>query len=373
VLCLWTSASRAAPAPETDTNLLISGNQSLWTESMLWDEQVTLSAGLGYKDNVLLSPFNPRPSPFFLSGLDLAVLRLPLDGWQIEGSIVGDDIRYWHTVNTNSEDLFIGNLRVRRELPGGWLAGLEFRGIFEKQVLDVSTLVGSPTTALVEGDGLSLRPSLRKNLPLGLWVQVEMAATHWYLQAPLDAYWEYGPVETLGCDFGKSADVTLSYAATHQSHSEWVALDAYGRPLPQHLEITQQRVELAWRQTWDASGRLHSSTRLVFAYDEDNGGGYFDDYQYQAIEDIRWLTDNWQIKGSAQLVDEIYPIQGVGVLNGENLTRCLADLSLEVERRIYKSFKGYGKMEYQQAQSNYTGNAGDYIARTVTFGLRWEF
>jgi hypothetical protein len=321
----------------------------------------------------VLSPFNPRPSPFFINGLELMVLRMPLDGWQIEGSIVGDDIRYWRNVGTNSEDSLISSLRVQRELPEGFRAGLEFRGIFEKQVLDISTLVSAPATALVEGYGLTLQPSARKDFPLGFWLQLEAPVTHWYLQAPLDAYWEYGLIVTAGHDFGKYGDVTLSYGASHQSHSEWVALDPYGRPLPQRLEISQQRAELVWHQYWDAQRRWRSSTRLVFAYDEDNGGGYFDYYQYQAIEDLRWQTDGWQIKGSAQLVNEIYPIQGVGILNGEILARTLADLSLEVERRLYKGLKGYGKMEYQQAQSNYALNAGDYIARTVTFGLRWEF
>ena len=355
-----------------DTNL-ISGTEALWTESMLWDEQAALSAGAGYKDNVLLSPFHPRSSPFFASSLDLVVLRLPLDGWEIEGSVVGEDVRYWHNVGTNSEDSFLSNLRVRRELPAGFRAGLEWRGLFEKQVLDISTLVSAPVTALVEGYGFTLQPSLRKELPLGLWVQIEAPVTHWYLQAPLDAYWEYGTVETVGADLGKRADVTLSYGASRQSHSEWVALDPYGRPLPQHLEVSQQRVEAAWHQYWDSTRQWRSSTRLVFAYNEDNGGGYFDYYQYQAIEDLRWQTAAWQIKGSAQLVDEIYPIQGVGILNGEILTRSLAELSIEVERRLCKGIKGYGKMGYQQAQSNYALGAGDYIARTYTFGLRWEF
>ena len=364
--------SRGAETSQSDTNL-IAENEPLWTESMLWDKQIALWSGVGYNDNVLLSPFNPRQSAFSINGLDLMVLRVPLDGWQIVGSIVGDDIRYWRNVGTNSEDSFLSTLRVQRLLPDGWRLGLELRGVFEKQVLDISTLVSMPETALVEGFGFTVQPSIRKDFPLALWLQLEMPYTHWYLQSPLDAYWEYGPVVTLGHDFGKYADVTLSYGASYQYHSEWVALDAYGRPLPQHLEVSQRRAELAWHQYWDSHRHWRSSTRLVFAYDQDNGGGYFNYYQYQAIEDLRWQSANWQIKAGAQWVDEIYPIQGVGILNGEILARRLADLSLEVERRLYKELKGFGKFDYQQAQSNYAFNAGDYTARTVTFGLRWEF
>ncbi len=216
--------------PQVDTNL-IPENIPLWTESMLWDHQITLSSGVGYKDNILLSSFNPRGSQFFINGVDLLVLRLPLDGWQIEGSVIGDDIRYWQNVGTNSEDSFTASLRVERELPRGWRAGWEVRGIYEKQVLDISTSLGVPATALVDGYGYTLRPWLRKDFKAGFWLQLESPVTHWFFQPPLDEYWEYGPVVTAGSDFGQGSDVTLSYGVSYQPHAQWVALDAYGRPL----------------------------------------------------------------------------------------------------------------------------------------------
>ena len=340
---------------------------------MLWDKQIILSSGVGYKDNVLLSPFHPRGSQFSINGLDLMVLRVPLDGWQVVGSILGDDIRYWQNVGTNSEDSFLASLRVQREMPRGWQAGMEVRGMYVKQVLDISTSAGVPATALVDGYGYSLRPSLRKDFNSGFWLQLETPVTHWFYQAPFDEYWEYGPVMTAAQDFGKASEVRLNYGASYQPHAKWVALDQYGRPLPQLLDIFQQRVELAWRQYWDSHHSWRSSTRLVFAYKQDNGGGFFNYYQYQAVQDLRWQTANWQVKGSAQLASEIYPVQGAGILNGEILGRHLLGLSFEVERRLFKGLKGFGKMEYQQVRSNEADNAGDYLARTVTCGLRWEF
>jgi hypothetical protein len=364
-----------SPVPETalsDTNL-IPKDVPLWTESMLWDKQVALSSGLGYKDNVLLSPFKPRGSAFFVNGVDLTFLRLPLDGWQIEGLLVGDDIRYWRNVGTDSEDSFISSLRVQRELPDGWRLGLEGRGLDEKQVLDISTREGAPATALVEGYGITGKPFARKDFDVGLWLQAEFPITRWSLAAPLDAYWDFGPVATVGFNFGKHSDVTASYGASYQPHAQWLALDRFGRPLPQHLEIFQDRTEFAWHQYWDRRQHFHSSTRFVFAYDEDNGGGYFNYYQYQIVEDVLWQTADWQVKGSVQQVYELYPVQGVGILNGQLLNRNLLDLSLEVERRVFKGFKAFGKVDYDRGHSNYAGNAGDYIARTFSFGLRWEF
>jgi len=364
--------SRAAETPLSATNL-ISEDAPLWTESMLWDKQCSLYSGFGYKDNVLLSAFNPRGSTFFVNGVDLTVLRLPLDGWQIEGLLVGDDIRYWRNVGTDSEDSIISSLRIERELPHGWRAGLELRGLDEKQVLDISTQEGAPATALVEGYGITAKPSMRKDFETGFWAQAEVPVTRWSLAAPLDDYWDIGPVVTVGYNLGQYSDLTASYGASYQPHAQWVVLDRFGRPLPQHLEIFQDRTELAWRQYWDRRQHFRTLTRLIFAYDEDNGGGYFNYDQYQIVEDLLWQTADWQVKASAQQTYELYPVQGVGILNGQLLNRNLLDLSLEVERRLFKRLKAFGKVEYERGHSNYANDAGDYAARIFSGGLRWEF
>jgi hypothetical protein len=374
IACLALSAlqARAVEPSPSETNL-ISGNTPLWTESMLWDKQCAVYSGLGYNDNVLWSAFNPRGSPFFLNGLDLTVLRLPLDGWKVEGLLTGDDMRFWRYVGTDSEDLLISSVRVERELADGWRVGLEFRGLDEKQVLDISTSSGLPATALVDGYGITGRPSVRKDFNIGLWLQVDLSVTRWSLASPLDDYWEFGPVTTVGYNFGTHSDITASYGASYQPHDEWVALDFYGQPLPQHLEFFQDRTEFAWHQYWDPHQRLRSSARFVFAYDEDNGGGYLNYYQYQIVGDILWQTADWQIKASAQQAYELYPVEGVGRLNGQHLNRNFLNLSVEIERRLFKRLKAFGKAEYQRGRSNYVDGAGDYIARVFSGGLRWEF
>ncbi len=371
-LSVFALRSRGGESPPSAPDL-ISGNETLWTPSMLWDEQIALSSGFGYKDNVLLSAFNPRHSGFVINGVDLAVMRLPLDGWQVVGVVVGDDIRYWRNTGTDSEDSLLASLRIQRELPEDWKTALEFRGLDEKQVLDISTREGVPATALVEGYEIRGQPSVRKDFKNGLWLQVELPVTRWSLAAPLDDYWEFGPIVTAGYNVGKYSDVAASYGASYQPHDNWVALDPYGRPLPQLLEMFQDRTELAWHQYWDSQRQWRSSTRLIFSDNEDNGGGYFNYYQYQIIEDLLWQTANWQVKGSAQQAYELYPVQGVGVLNGQHLNRNLTDLSFEVQRRLCKHWKGFGKVEYQRGHSNYSGAAGDYTTRTYSCGLRWEF
>ena len=154
---------------------MISGQESLWTESMLWDKQVTVSSGIGYRDNIFLSPFAPRASAFFVNGLDLTVLRMPLDGWKIVGLITGEEMHDRRNLGTNSEDplyrpacAWSGSCLMagRRRWNG--------RASLEKQVLDVTTSRAAPVTALVEGYGLSGRPFRAQRLPEWVVVQVEL-------------------------------------------------------------------------------------------------------------------------------------------------------------------------------------------------------
>jgi hypothetical protein len=347
---------------------------------MLWDEQVSLYSGLGYNNNVLLSEFNPQGSGFFINGLEVGVTRLPLDGWKIVGAIVGDDIRYWHEVGTTNgggtsrEDSFIGSLYAERELPDGWQVGLEARGLYEDEVLDITTSLAAPATALVEGYGITGQPSLRKDLPAGLWLKLEMPVTRWLFRAPLDNYWEFGPVITAGCDLSERSDVSLSYAASYQYHDEWTILNQFGQlGSPQLLELFEDRLELAWHQFWDSKQRWRSSTRLVFAYEKDNGSGYFNEYEYQIAEDLRWQTHDWQIQGSAQIGYEEYPIQPVEPHDSLTLYRDLWTLSLEVQRRLYKGLKSYVKVENERAISNAISHPDEYNATMVSGGLRYEF
>ena len=343
---------------------------------MLWDEQVTVSSGLGYKNNVLLSQYNLQGSAFNINGIDWMVMRVPLDGWQIVGSLIGDDTRYWQNVGTDREDSFVGSLQLQRTFSRGWQAGLELRGLYEDQVLDISLDQGSPTTALVEGFALTVQPSLRKDLGESLWLKVEMPVSRWLLAAPMDDYWDFGPVATAGYNFSRQSDVTLSYGAAFQPHDTWVALDQYGyapKEDPQLLDIFQQRTELAWHQFWDAHRRWRSSTRAILAWKKDNSSGYFNYFQYQLIGDLRWQTKDWQIQGSVQLANEDYPIQKIGPYTSTTLSRALWEVSLEAEHRLYLGLKGFAKLQYDRCLSNEAESAGNYNATTISGGLRYEF
>jgi len=369
--------ARGADNLLSETNL-IPENLSLWTESMLWSQQLSVSAGLGYNNNVLLSPYTPKGSGFAVIGLDYLVLRLPLDGWQVEGAVNGDYTQYWQDPGTGSEYSFIGSASVRRDFANDWKTGLEVRGLVEKQVLDISTSVGQPTTALVEGGSLTLRPLVRKDWNWGGWLQAALPVSRWWLALPLDDYWDFGPEMTAGYEVNRQTEVTLTYGVSYEDHDTWTTVEypdgqtTPGYPGEMRLRIFQQKVDAAGRQYWDHHQRWRSSTDLIYADLQDNGSGYFNQHQYQIIQDLRWQTADWLIKGSVDMTYEDYPIQEINRA-GPTLNRALWEAGGEVEHRVYRGLRLFAKCDYQLCRSNAEDASGNYNGTTVTGGARWEF
>ena len=74
----------------------------------LWDESFTVRSGAGYDDNVLLDDTRVRGC-FLLSTTALTaamVFRLPIDNWDIDFFVTGDDYRrYTRDIGVGSQDL----------------------------------------------------------------------------------------------------------------------------------------------------------------------------------------------------------------------------------------------------------------------------
>ena len=353
---------------------LIPENVPLWTESMLWDKQVTVSSGLGYNDNVLLSSLATRGSTFVINEVDLLVMRLPLDGWEFVGSLIGDDIRYWHNVGTDREDTFAASLKLEHDLPWAWKLGFETRGLYEDQVLDISTEAGIPTTALVEGFAVTGQPYARKQLIGNSWLNVAIPVTRWWFATPLDDEWEYGPVVTVGYDFGERGDVAVSYAADYQYHQSWMADDQYDLPIPnQKLEVFQSRYEAAWHQYWDTHKHWRSTSRLAYLDSKDNGGGFFNNDEYLAGEELRFEAGGWKLIAGAQITYQDYPVQKISPHKSDTLFRNQWSVSFEANRSLFKGVGVYGKIEYQRVVSNEALFPSDYRATIASGGVRWSF
>lgn len=362
----------AAPVTLTNDLQLIPEDTSLWKESMLWDKDVVLRAGVGYKDNVLLSPNTPRGSGFVTSGLDLTLFRLPLDGWEINFTIIGDDVRYFRNPGgLKGEDLFSSNAQVQKYF-GKWRTGLEVRYNYIDQVLQELLVAGGVQAIEAKGNTLGTRPFIRHDLSTNWSIQLEAPMARDWWQSPLDASWKLGGEAVLGFSYGPHSQVSLSGGGFYIPHDEWLARDAAGNELPgRKLSVLREVAELKWEHQWDAQNHWSSTTRIGFNRNRDNGGGFFDFYRYFASQELRFHTKDWEAKGSVGWSDYDFPVQMIGTPPSPTLHLATVNAGLRLERRVYKSIRSFASFEFEQTTSD--DPASEYRYKIFTGGLSWQF
>ncbi len=366
-------SGRSQSAGNTNNLDLIPQDKSLWQESLLWDKDIVLRSGVGYKDNALLAPSARQGSAFFTSGLDVTIFRLPLDGWEVNFSIVGDDVRYFRSPGgLSGEDLFVASAQVQKYFNRVWRAGLELRYSYIDQVLEEFLLVGGARAVEAKGNTLGLRPFLRRDLSTNWWVQIEAPLAHDWWQSPLDSTWKYGGQAVLGLSYRPHSQVALTAGGFYIPHDQWLARDALGTELPgRKLAIWKQVAELRWDNQWDARNHWSSSTKLGFNHSHDNGGGFFDYYRYFVSQEVRFHTKVWAAKASAGLSYYDFPVQAIDTPPAPTLRLTTVDVILRAERQVYKSIRCFAAFEFEEAVSN--DPASEYRDHVITSGLSWEF
>src|SRR5438477_23751 len=243
---------------------LIPENISLLNESLLWDKSFEVRAGVGYKDNVLLRHPDPKGSPFVTSGLDASVVRLPLDGLRFYFLLSADDNRYWHEAGVDKEEVVIAVSELQKDFGNNWKAGMVFEYAYQNQVLDVSSLEAGFGTAKVQGHRLMPRPFLRRDFGSRYWLQLEFVSHRQIWREPLDSYWQIGPKITLGHDFGKQSQATLSYMYGKLLYDTREQDSAAGDPIPAtSLKLLLQRAELEWRQYWGQAEHWRTTSKFA--------------------------------------------------------------------------------------------------------------
>ena len=363
-------------AEEKDKDLqLIPENIALLDESLLWDKSFEVRAGVGYKDNVLLRHLDPQGSPFVASGLDVSVIRLPMDGLQFYFFLTADDNRYWHEVGVDKEETVIGVAEVKKNFGNDWQAGFALEYAYQNQILDVSS-EGYPGTARVQGHRVSPRPFLRRERASHSWLQLELVAQRQFFRAPLDNWWQVGPKLSLGFEYGHHSEVSFGYLNGRLLYDTRMNATADGTPIAgSSLELFVKRMEFEWRHYWDAAKRWRTTTKLAFDDFEDNGSGYYSFYRYAASEELRFQTKTWTVSGRLSASRYDFPVQpanpGNPPADSAKFNKTLLGINLRAERKLGKSFKVFGEYEHEQSLSNQPFDR--YVVNAVSGGVAWDF
>src|SRR5262245_5543550 len=171
----------------------VSPEQAIPELPKLWIPFFEVRAGVGYKDNLLLSHAATEQSGFVTAGADVSVARLPLDGRQFNLLVSGDDRRYWRGQDVDHEDLALALAQGKLGLGTAWQYGLDLRYLYQDEVVDTSVTETNLEATRVRGHLAGALPNVRWNFARGAWAEVSGAAQRGWYAAPLDDYWEGGP------------------------------------------------------------------------------------------------------------------------------------------------------------------------------------
>jgi hypothetical protein len=338
----------------------------------LWDHAFNLRLGAGYKDNLLLNRDATESSYLLSTTVETLVLRLPVDGRQFTFFLTAEDLRYPDGEQVTKEQLVLARAQGKLEFHDIWQAGLALDYLYQDQVFDVSATETNTEPLPLVGHQISLRPSLRRQLPRHHWIEGEILAQRQWFDAPVDDYWESAPKLVIGRDYGHRSTVSFSYLFGWRRYDTRTPLALDGTPVPGvDLEFQRHELELAGRHNWDSRRRWRTTTRLNYQLNEDNDSGYFDYRLYKFSQQLRYVTSTWEIRGQLRLSHYNFPNQSVSSSDPVSRDKTLAAASVHAERKLTERFRLYADYEYEHSFSN--RDLDEYRVHKVLAGVDCEF
>ncbi len=363
-----TGASRAAGSlpPELQAEL-----DAL--QRVTWMPSAEVRASLGWKDNLLLSPFAPIDRAFARGELEVFLMRPLRDAWEFVSFLNGDVLRYFSPPPESG-----GEQQWSLHSEGRWQPiqplrlSLKAAGYLRDMVIDLSETesrrVVAPTRVrggyVVAGTRLRAgKFQLEPSLQLKRTDYRDYAGDH--DEARPGARLEWRPWSAL----------TLSAAgfAASRSYDQRTEFSASGRERPgTHLRFRQRDGELKARTTWTKAGEWILAASIGRLENRDRTSGYFDYDQKRARVEAQWKHARWhvQLDADARRMDYLVQTVGAGIAPPPRISDDF-EVRTRVERDVNERWTLFGEHQWERSRSNELEFR--YRANTVLAGLQRSF
>lgn len=346
--------------------------------SLLWDTSLTVRAGAGYKDNPLLSPLDSADTPIGQFGLDLFILRLPVDAHRFTFYFSADYRPYFDPVPTvagqpaaRKEQMYVTQAAYKYQLAPAWQAGLTAQHYYTEQVFDASEIGGLAGTVRSVGHTFGLLPSLRYRRADGGYLGTEYVVNRQVFAGNISGFWEYGPRALAGWQYATNSSLELSVTLLDRPFESRTLTDILGTPLAGTLlTATDRREEVAWRHAWDASRHFQTTFRAYHLRREDNGDGFMDYDRYGFTGSLQARLGRWTARSTARWSTYDYDFQIVSIFNPVPRTRQDLEFEQRLEFRIGDTWRVYAEYLHERLRSNYPSD--NYRANTVILGTEYD-
>jgi hypothetical protein len=341
-------------------------------EPKKWESFYNVRAGLGWKDNLLLSKSNKLTSPFTSLEAEAFLWRYPNDAWNGHMYFTADHKKYLDGNVVDKEQVIIGQGSAERTLNTNWSTAIEYQYFYQDQVFDdtlTDTFLG---TIQAQGHNLALTPSIKRKLGDNHWINFESEFERQYFKAPLDNYRETSPKLTLGRKFTKRSQMSLSYEFDFRRYETRQEIADDGTRLDgSSLSLYRHRLELGLKYYFGANERWRTYSRLRYRINDGSGSGYFDYKRFLVIQQLQYDQKSWLTSAEIRLGDYDYDTQTIDSTSATRRSKQLLSTEWRIEKSLTKRLKFIASYEYERSKSNL--NFDDYQVNVFSLTFDWEF
>ncbi len=334
---------------------------------------LSVEAGLGYRDNVLLSSVNRDGHAFLHTGADFFFWSAPHPNERETSLFLFATNRTFLGGSASDERTAALNARITLEAAPDWNVILPLDLMLFDQVTDISTREVQFDALRVRGGRIGFQPGLVFQATESSTVHGRGIGRYSFFRSPLDNHRELGAGLTWKHDHDLSTDLELDLTLIHRRYAGREALEANGEPIPgRRLEFVIPKAEASVSRSWDPEQRWRSKTSIGIEANHDNGGGYFDFIRPLVTQRISYQKAAWRGELFARASRYNYRERTAGANNsGPNLKRNAVDFGFKGVYSVNSRFDVFASGNHERIDSN-ERDAGYYV-NTVMTGIELTF
>ena len=361
-----TPAAPAALPPELQAELDALANDR-------WHPSAAARASLGWRDNVLLSPFAPIERGFARAEIDAMLLRPMENRWEFISFLNGDVLRYFSPpAETRGEQQWVVHSEGRWQMVKRARLSLKGAAYLSDMVIDLSETEASRVVAPTRVHGAYAVAGSRVT-----WRQFVFEPSVQVKRTDYREYaGDYDEVRAGGrIEWRRSEAFALSVAFldSRRDYDQRMQYNAGGRALPgTHLRFRQRDGEVKVRTGWKLGGEWTLSGTVGQLENRDEASGYFDYDQKRARVQLEWSRDDWRVNldADARRMDYLVQTVGAGIAPPPRISDD-HEITLRFERDLNERWMVFGQHRWERSRSNEVEFS--YRANTVLAGVQRSF
>jgi hypothetical protein len=340
----------------------------------VWSTIASVHAGLGYKDNVLLSHAGAEGSGFARGGVETLLSHVRL-GSSVDYAfgLNAEGTRYFSSTTVNHEDYAIAQAEWRYRLGEVFKFSLDLQGYYLDQIFDVSDTDAQRVVAQLKLSGATVGPTLRWTFRPWGWIEVQGTGKRdTYRDGANNNHLGDGAAR-LGWRPGKRFEASIAAMERSRDFDQRSQFSVSGRALfGTHLKILEREREARCDVTWDAAARWKTTTRAGTLDYTDNGSGYFNYRQRKIGQELDWTPGDWlvHLEGTARQLE--FQVQTVG-LGLAPPARVKEEFSAQfrIERKLNARWTLYAEYNWERSRCN--DPIASYNMNEGLLGARWSW